>query len=209
MAPVPANLSRWHLSFQGCPGKSEDSRPAWRLHTHNQKDTLKAFSSTCVIPLAFKMYASSLSKSKVKVFCRARIFIPQLMGFLRFSLRLWILVTVRKDDDPDKRRAQTMLAVCALLTVTNISLSVSAAYDIFKDRSSTLSKWFDLRVHYKRTRSIKAKVEDVCRWGNTFMKPKGSASGYPIQNAFIIIRTRKYHQPRRKEFRIQQSNSKN
>lgn len=141
-------------------------------YTYNQKDTLKAFSSTCVTPLAFKMYANSLSKSKVKVFCRARIFIPQLMGFLRFSLRLWILVTVRKDDDPDKRRAQTMLAVCALLTVTNISLSVSAAYDIFKDRSSTLSKWFDRRVHYKRTRSIKAKAEEVCRWKTTFMKPK-------------------------------------
>lgn len=153
------------------------------------------------------MYANSLSKSKVKVFCRARIFIPQLMGFLCFSLRLRTLVTVRKDDDPDKWRAQTIWAVSALLTVTNISLSVSAAYDIFKDRSSTLSKWFDLRVHYKRTRSTKAKVEKVCRWKTTFMKPKGSASGYPIQNAFRIIRTHewKYYQPRRKEFGIQDS----
>lgn len=111
-------------------------------YTHNQKDTLKAkaFSSTCLIPLAFKMYANSLSKNKVKVFHRARIFIPQLMGFLHFSLRLQTLVTVRKDDDPDKWRAQTILAVSALLTLTNISLSVSAACDIFKDRSYMLSK---------------------------------------------------------------------
>lgn len=150
----------------------------------------KAIQTSC-----FKTYANSLCEIRCK-FSAGQGY-SSTAGFLALSSKAADpSVTIRKDNDPDKWMAQTILAAPALLTIKVLLLLHWFLLYCFLKTEATACPNDLISEHTIRIRSAKGKGEEVGTSQNKVL--------VSIQNAFKIPRVpeRKYHQPRRKEFGI-------